>query len=379
MTNPLLQHRELPAFSTIETGDIEPAIKQIIERNKKAIEALLDETKKYGADNLLRPIEAMDDELSRAFSPVSHLNSVCNSDALREAYNACLPMLSEYGTWMGQHQRLFQAYTQIAEGDEAAQLDPAQRKALDNALRDFRLAGVALPEKDKQRYGELKKRLSELGSKFSENVLDATNAWSKQVSREDLAGLPDTALASAKQAAEQAGAEGYLINLEFPSLIPVLTYCENAKLREEVYQASCTRASDKGPNAGEWDNSALMAETLDLRQELAQLLGFSDYTELSLATKMADTPTQVVEFLEQLAAKSREQSVEEWQALQVFAKQEFGAETVNAWDAGFYSEKLQEKRYQVSQEDIRPYLPVDRVLPGLFEVVIDSTVSLSRK
>ncbi|EEB80064.1 Peptidase family M3 [marine gamma proteobacterium HTCC2148] len=369
MTNPLLQHRELPAFSTIETGDIEPAIKQIIERNKKAIEALLDETKKYGADNLLRPIEAMDDELSRAFSPVSHLNSVCNSDALREAYNACLPMLSEYGTWMGQHQRLLQAYTQIAEGDEAAQLDPAQRKALDNALRDFRLAGVALPEKDKQRYGELKKRLSELGSKFSENVLDATNAWSKQVSREDLAGLPDTALASAKQAAEQAGAGGYLINLEFPSLIPVLTYCENAKLREEVYQASCTRASDKGPNAGEWDNSALMAETLDLRQELAQLLGFSDYTELSLATKMADTPTQVVEFLEQLAAKSREQSVEEWQALQVFAKQEFGAETVNAWDAGFYSEKLQEKRYQVSQEDIRPYLPVDRVLPGLFEVV----------
>ena len=369
MTNPLLQHRELPAFSTIETGDIEPAIKQIIERNKKAIEALLDETKKYCANNLLRPIEAMDDELSRAFSPVSHLNSVCNSDALREAYNACLPMLSEYGTWMGQHQRLFQAYTQIAEGDEAAQLDPAQRKALDSALRDFRLAGVALPEKDKQRYGELKKRLSELGSKFSENVLDATNAWSKQVSREDLAGLPDTALASAKQAAEQAGAEGYLINLEFPSLIPVLTYCENAKLREEVYQASCTRASDKGPNAGEWDNSALMAETLDLRQELAQLLGFSDYTELSLATKMADTPTQVVEFLEQLAAKSREQSVEEWQALQVFAKQEFGAETVNAWDAGFYSEKLQEKRYQVSQEDIRPYLPVDRVLPGLFEVV----------
>ena len=169
--------------------------------------------------------------------------------------------------------------------------------------------------------------------------------------------------------AEQAGAEGYLINLEFPSLIPVLTYCENAKLREEVYQANCTRASDKGPNAGEWDNSALMAETLDLRQELAQLLGFSDYTELSLATKMADTPTQVVEFLEQLAKKSREQSVAEWQALQVFAKQEFGAETVNAWDAGYYSEKLQEKRYQVSQEDIRPYLPVDRVLPGLFEVV----------
>ncbi|MEP4147551.1 MAG: oligopeptidase A [Halioglobus sp.] len=369
MNNPMLQHTELPAFSTIETGDIKPAITQLIERNKEAIDSLLDATEHYTADNLLQPIESMDDELSRVFSPVSHLNNVCNSDSLREAYNACLPLLSEYGTWMGQHQRLFQAYTRIAEGSEAAQLDPPQRKALDNALRDFRLAGVALPEQDKQRFGELKKRLSELGSKFGENVLDATNAWSKLVSEEDLTGLPDTALASAKQAAEQAGKEGYLINLEFPSYYPVLTYCENAELRQEVYQANCTRASDQGPNAGQWDNSSLMAETLDLRQELASLLGFSNYTELSLATKMADTPSQVVEFLEQLAVKSREQSLEEWQALRAFAKDEFGAETVNAWDASFYSEKLREKRYQVSQEDIRPYLPMDRVLPGLFEVV----------
>ena len=369
MTNPLLQLTELPAFSTIETDDIEPAIKQLIERNKKAIESLLDASEHFTAENLLQPIEAMDDELSRVFSPVSHLNNVCNSDSLREAYNACLPLLSEYGTWMGQHQRLFQAYTQIAEDGEAAQLDAAQRKALDNALRDFRLAGVALPEQEKQRFGELKKRLSELGSKFGENVLDATNAWSKLVSKEDLAGVPDTALANAKQAAEQAGKEGYLINLEFPSTYPVLAYCENAELRQEVHEANSTRASDQGPNPNQWDNASLMAETLDLRQELASLLGFANYTELSLATKMADTPAQVVEFLEQLAVKSRQQSLEEWHELQAFAKEEFGAETVNAWDANFYSEKLREKRYQVSQEDIRPYLPVDRVLPGLFEVV----------
>ncbi|MEP5568564.1 MAG: oligopeptidase A [Halioglobus sp.] len=369
MTNPLLKNTELPAFSTIETDDIEPAIKQLIARNKEAIESLLDASEHYNAENLLLPIEAMDDELTRVFSPVSHLNNVCNSDSLREAYNACLPLLSEYGTWMGQHQRLFKAYTQIAEGSEAGQLDSAQLKALENALRDFRLAGVALPEAEKQRFGELKKRLSELGSKFGENVLDATNAWSKIVSEQDLAGLPDTALASAKQAAEQAGKEGYLINLEFPSFYPVLTYCENAQLRQEVYQANCTRASDQGPNPDQWDNSSLMAETLDLRQELARLLGFANYTELSLATKMADTPAQVVEFLEQLSVKSRQQSLEEWQALQTFAKDEFGAQSVNAWDASFYSEKLREKRYQVSQEDIRPYLPVDRVLPGLFEVV----------
>lgn len=176
MTNPLLEPSELPAFSQIETGDIEPAISQLIERNKQSIEALLSATDHYTADNLLHPIEDLDDELSRVFSPVSHLNSVCNSDALRESYNACLPLLSEYGTWMGQHQRLFQAYSQIAEGEQAQQLDTAQLKALNNALRDFRLAGVALPEDKKQRYGELKKRLSELGSKFGENVLDATNA-----------------------------------------------------------------------------------------------------------------------------------------------------------------------------------------------------------
>ncbi|MEH6585586.1 MAG: oligopeptidase A [Halioglobus sp.] len=369
MTNPLLEPSELPAFSQIETGDIEPAISQLIERNKQSIEALLSATDHYTADNLLHPIEDLDDELSRVFSPVSHLNSVCNSDALRESYNACLPLLSEYGTWMGQHQRLFQAYSQIAEGEQAQQLDAAQLKALNNALRDFRLAGVALPEDKKQRYGELKKRLSELGSKFGENVLDATNAWSRQVTEKELAGLPDTALAGAKQAAQQAGLEDYLINLEFPSYYPVLTYCDNAELRQEVYQANCTRASDQGPHAGQWDNSKVMAETLDLRRELAELLGFANYAELSLATKMADTPAQVVEFLEQLAAKSRQQALDEWQAVQAFARDEFNATTVNAWDVGYYSEKLREQRYKVSQEDIRPYLPVNRVLPGLFEVV----------
>ena len=217
MTNSLLTNSELPSFSTIEIADIEPAISQLIERNKASIEALLAANTRYTSENLLSPIEELDDELSRVFSPVSHLNSVRNSDELREAYNACLPLLSAYSTWMGQHQTLFQAYQQIADGDEFARLQPGQRKAVENALRDFRLAGVALPDAQKQRYGELKKRLSELGSKFGENVLDATNAWSREVSEEQLAGLPDSALASARQAAEQAGKKGYLITLELPS------------------------------------------------------------------------------------------------------------------------------------------------------------------
>ena len=313
MSNSLLPVPELPAFSTIEIADIQPAISQLIERNKEAIESLLDENSQYTAANLLQPIEELDDELSRAFSPVSHLNSVRNSDELREAYNACLPLLSAYGTWMGQHQRLYQAYLQIAEGSEAQTLNPAQRKALDNALRDFRLAGVALAEDKKQRFGELKKRLSELGSKFGENVLDATNAWTKEVSEDDLAGLPESALASARQAADQAGKQGYLLTLEFPSYFPVLTYCDNAVLREEVYLANVTRASDQGPHAGQWDNSEVMTETLELRKELAGLLGFDNYAELSLATKMADSPAQVMDFLEQLADKSGTQARKEWQ------------------------------------------------------------------
>ncbi len=368
MSNPLLQPSELPLFSAIEPAHVEPAIRELIERNKAAIESLLADEANYSWSGLVAPIEQLDDELGKAFSPVSHLNSVCNSDALREAYNACLPLLSAYGTWMGQHEGLYRAYQQIAEAPDAG-LTPAQHKALDHALRDFRLAGVALPPEQKQRYGELRTRLSELGSKFGENVLDATNAWSKQVSEEELAGLPPTALAAARQAAERAGVEGYLINLEFPSYFPVLTYCENAELRREVYEANSTRASELGPDAGKWDNSECIVETLDLRRELARLLGFANYAQLSLATKMADTPEQVVEFLEQLAAKSHPQAKAEFADLEAFAREEYGVEKLEAWDVGFYSEKLQQQRYAVSQEDVRPYLPVSRVLPGLFEVV----------
>jgi oligopeptidase A len=369
MTNPLLERSELPPFSAIAAADIEPAIRQLIERNKAAIDELLAQAETHSWDSLIKPMEDLDDELAQAWSPVSHLNSVRDSDEWREAYNACLPLLSEYGTWTGQHSKLYAAYEQIAASAEFGQLDQAQRKTIDNALRDFRLAGVALPEAEKQRYGELRARLSELGSKFAENVLDATNAWSRLASKEELSGLPETALAAAKQAAQQAGKEGYLINLEFPSYFPVLNYCDNAGLRREVYEANCTRASELGPHGGQWDNGETMTETLALRRELAQLLGFENYAELSLATKMADSSADVVSFLEQLASRSRSQALEEWQQLQDFARDAFGVDTVNAWDVSYYSEKLRQSRYQVSQEDIRPYLPVDRVLPGLFEVV----------
>ena len=369
MSNPLLEHHALPPFSRIEPEHVEPAIRQLIERNKQSIEDLLQQQQEYDWENLLQPIEQLEDELAQAWSPASHLNSVCNTDALREAYNVCLPLLSEYGTWMGQHTRLCDAYQSIADSDAFSSLDTAQQKSIDNALRDFRLAGVSLPAEQKARYGELRKRLSELGSKFGENVLDATNAWSRQASLEELQGLPATALANAQQAAQRSGLDGYLINLEFPSFSPVLNYCDNRQLREEVYSANCTRASELGPHAGQWDNREIIEETLDLRQQLADLLGFSDYAELSLATKMADKPERVIDFLEQLATSSADQARAEWSDLEDFARQQGVEESLQAWDVSYYSEKLRQARYQVSQEDIRPYLPVSRALPGLFAVV----------
>ncbi len=370
MSNPLLGNDHLPRFSEIRAEHVEPALSQLIERNKTAIDALLVSCEgRYSWAYTLQPMEDMEDDLDRCWSPVSHLNGVMNSDALREAYNAAIPLLSAYSTWKGQHQGLHQAYQAIRDSEAFAALDGAQRKAVDNALRDFRLAGVALPEADKARYGKIQQRLSELSTSFNENILDATRAWTREASIEELQGLPESALAGARQAAAEAGQDGYLLTLDFPSVQPVLTYCDNAALREEVYTANATRASETGPHGGQWDNTALITEILDLRLELAQLLGYADYAELSLATKMADDPAQVIDFLDTLVARSREQAIAEYKALTDFARQEHGVATINAWDVAYYSEKLKQARYQISQEEIRPYLPVDKVLNGLFAIV----------
>lgn len=368
MPNPLLEHHELPPFSQIKPEHIEPAIRELIDRNREAIDTLLVSISEYTWENFLAPIEELEDELAKAWSPVGHLNGVMNNEALRDTYNHCLPLLSEYSTWRDQHQGLFSAYQRIAQSDAFKSLSDARQMAVNHALRDFRLGGIALPEDQKQRYGELKKRLSELGSKFSENVLDATNAWTRTATGEELEGLPESALASAKQAAERAGKEGYLITLEFPSFHPVMTYCDNAALRKELYTAFCTRASAEGPHSRQWDNTEIIEELLNLRQELAGLLGFSSYAEFSLATKMADTPQRVIGFLEELAANAKPQALAEWQALGEFTSAENDHAELKSWDVNYYAEKLRQARFQISQEEIRPYLPVSRVLPGLFEV-----------
>ena len=337
--------------------------------NRAEIERLLAATNDYTWDNLLRPLEDLEDRLNKAWSPVNHLHSVRDSEALRAAYNACLPKLSAYYSALGQHEGLYRAYRQIADGPEYARLDPAQRKVIDNALRDFKLSGIALPPEQQARYQEIMRELSQLNAKFSENVLDATQAWTKHLSDEsDLAGLPDSARALARQTAQERGLDGWLLTLELPSYLPVLNYADDRELRRELYDAYCTRASDQGPNAGQWDNGPAMERILALRHELAKLLGFHDYTEYSLATKMADSPAQVLDFLSDLARRARPQAQRELEELRAFAREQFGADDLAAWDIGYYSEKLRQHRYQLSQEELRPYFPITRVLPGLFAV-----------
>ena len=370
MNNPLLTNTALPLFSQIKPEHVEPAIDQLLADARATVEKCLQANQSYTWENLVEPLENADDRLGKAWSPVSHMNAVVNSDALRDAYNACLPKLSAYSTEMGQNEALFKAYRFIAESPEYPTLSVAQQKIISNALRDFKLSGIDLDEEKKQRFKEISQELSQLASNYEENVLDATNAWTKLITDEaDLAGLPATALAQAKQTAEQAGKTGWMISLQFPSYHAVMTYADNRELRREHYEAYSTRASELGPSAGQWDNTEIMEKILALRHEKAQLLGYSNYAELSLATKMAEKPEDVVRFLEDLAQKSLPQAKKDLTDLRAFAEEHYGVKDLQSWDLGYFSEKMRQHFYQLSQEEVRAYFPVTRVLPGLFAVV----------
>ncbi|MGY6040508.1 oligopeptidase A [Aeromonas sp. AE23HZ002T15] len=370
MNNPLLTMDSLPPFSQIRPEQVQPAVTQAIADCKQKIEDVLARREPHTWDSLIAPLEEVNDRLGRIWSPVSHLNAVQNSEALREAHDACLPLLSEFQTYVGQHEGLYQAYRELAESDDFPLLSGAQRKEIQNTLRDFRLSGIGLSAEAQQRYGEIQARLSELASRFSNNVLDATQGWSKLVTDEaELAGLPASALAAARQMAEHKGQQGWLFTLDIPSYLPVMMYADSRTLRAELYEAFTTRASDQGPNAGKWDNSAIMTELLSLRRELAQLLGFGNYAELSLATKMADRTEQVVGFLTDLAAKSLPQGKAELEEIRAFATEHFGQSELAAWDIPYYAEKLKQHKFSISDEQLRPYFPAGKVVKGLFEVV----------
>lgn len=370
--NPLLSNYDLAPFRQIKPEHIKPAIEHTLNLTKQGISELLAEQQTPDWVTLMQPIEQFSNLLDKRWSPVSHMNSVVNSDELRQAYDSCLPLLSEYGTWLGQNESLYKAVQQVYDRRNELQLNDVQIKILEDELRDFKLAGVSLSDKDKKRYGEIQKRLSELSSKYEQNILDATMGWSKHFNDDaELAGLPESALALAQQNAANNKQSGYLLNLEFPCYYAVMSYADNRELRQEMYRAYSTRASELGTDEHgtvKFDNTDVMNEIMALRHELSQLLGFKHYAEMSLATKMAESTEQVFEFLNNLASQSKPQAEKELAELQAFATEHLDISNLNAWDVLYAGEKLKQHRYAISQEELRPYFPVDTVLKGLFNI-----------
>ena len=366
--NPLIDYPELPPFSKIQPEHVLPAVEQLVADGRERIQQVLAQGK-FDYAHLVQALDEEDDRLGKAFGPAGHLNAVAQNEALRNAYNSCLPLLSEYGTEVGQNAQLCAAYQALRDSDEWSSLSEAQQKDIENTLRDFRLSGVDLPDDKKAQYMANSKRLSELTSQFSDNTLDATQAWSKHISDEaELDGLPDSAKAGAADRAKADGKDGWLLTLDAPVFITVMSHCKNAELRKEMYVAWTTKASDQGPQAGQFDNTAIMDEILKLRHEQAQLLGFANFAEESLATKMARDVNEVIQFLEDLAKRAKPQAEQELAALRAFAAEK-GADDLNPWDIGFWSERLREERYSISEEELRPWFPADTVINGMFAVV----------
>lgn len=370
MSNPLLETYTLPPFSRIKPEHVEPAVTQAIDTAREAVNQLLANIAEPTWESLVEPMEEIEASIDHVWSPVSHMNSVVNSDELRQAYNACLPKLSEFGTELGQNEDLYRAYKALADSDEYQSLDTAQKKVIDNAVRDFRLSGVELEAADREQYKKITQKLTELSAKFEENLLDATHAWKKHITDESmLSGLPPSTIAMAEQFAKRDGLDGWVFTLDFPSYMPVMSYADNRELREEMYTAFATKASDQGPNAGKWDNTEVMADILKLRHELAQLLGYDNHAERSLATKMAQSPQQVLDFLNDLASRSKPIAEKEFEELKAFAKETADMDELQAWDVTYYAEQLRQQRYAISQEELKPYFPEDKVVQGLFAVV----------
>ena len=361
MTCTLLTFTGLPPFNHIPASEIEPAIRQLLDESRAQLQQILAQPLATW-DNTIAPLEQIQHRISRTWSPVGHLNGVMNSDELRVAYNACLPLLSAWHTELGQNERLFKAYEHVRQS-AAGSLNAAQLKLLDNALRDFRLSGVALSAEKKVRYKEIMEQLTKVQAKFDENVLDATNAWSRHVSNEiELQGLPAPIIARARAAAEAKEQAGWLFTLDAPNYMAVLSHGVNEQLRREFYQAWVTRASDQGSNS-QWDNTDLIEQIMRLRHELAQLVGFDNYASYSLATKMASSVVEVNDFLKHLASHSRQAAQRELDELKAFAGRE-----LNSWDVGYYSERMKQQRFDLSEEALRPYFPAPQVLLGLFAV-----------
>ncbi|MFD1216718.1 M3 family metallopeptidase [Microbulbifer celer] len=367
--NPLLAEPVLPPFDTIQPAHAEPAIVELIENCRDQLRKALENCGDNPTwEEALAPLEEAQDRLHKAFSPVSHLNSVLSGE-WRAPYEACLARVTEYWTEVGQDPDLFQVYRRLAKAADFANWPQARKQAVRHGLRDMHLGGVSLEGRKRERYASISKRLAELSSKFANNVLDATNAWTLNIEDESaLAGIPETALAAAKAAAESKGKPGWLLTLDGPCFLAVMMFADNRDLRHQMHTAFITRASEIGPNGGEFDNANVMAEILSLRAEKAHLLGMKNYAELSLASKMAEDPQQVESFLWDLAKRARPAAVKEFTELQNFACDELGLDRLQPWDVPWAGEKLKQSRYALNQEALRPYFPYPKVLAGLFAV-----------
>ncbi|MHB1372841.1 MAG: M3 family metallopeptidase [Thauera sp.] len=371
-SNPLLDFNGMPRFADIEPEHVEPAIRGLIDENRALIERLTADPATPSWDGFVAPMEEAGERLGRAWGVVGHLHSVFDVPAWREAYNAMLPEISRFYAEVGQNLALFQKYKALHDSAEFATLSPVRQRILEHGLRDFRLSGAELPDDHKPRFQAIQEEQSQLAAKFSENLLDATNAHAEWISDETaqlggLSGIPEDAREAARAAAEAEGKEGWKFTLQMPSYLPVLQYADDRELRARMYRAYATRASELGNP--ELDNGPLIGRILALRHEEAHMLGYRSFAEVSLVPKMADTPEQVLGFLHDLAAKAKPFAEKDLEELKAFAKTELGLDTLEPWDVAYASEKLRQARYAYSDQEVKQYFPEPKVLDGLFGVI----------
>lgn len=361
-------HLPVPQFDQIQLD----TLKQDIEKNIQAGQRFLDQLDTPPSDfaaqhALVQQLDQLENAMSESWGVLSHLNAVMNNAQTREVYQALLPSLSEYYTQLGQHTALYQSYQQLHDSSQFSSLSAAEQSAIRLALRDFKLSGVALEGANKARYAEISARLSQLSSDFSNHVLDATQAYFKPLSEEELIGLPQSSIELLKQYGQQRELNQPVATLDFPAYLAIMTYAENRELRETLYKAYTTRASDQADHP-EYDNTAVMEEILALRQEMAQLLGFENFAAYSLASKMAPDVDTVHDFLVDLAAHARTPALKEVEELTAIARQD-GLDQLQPWDSGYYSEKLKQQQFNLSQEALKPYFPAPKIIQGLFQIV----------
>ena len=366
--NPLLDFSGLPRFTEVRPDHVTPAVEHLLQHDREVVARLLADTAAPTWENFVLPLDDANEKMSRAWGQVSHLNAVMNSDELREVYNANLPKITQYYAELGQNLALFAKYKALRASKEFVSLSPARKKIIENELRDFRLSGAELAEDKKPRFLEIQEELSTLCSRFSDNILDATNDYTLLIEdAAELSGIPADDLQAAAEAAEAAGKKGWLFTLKAPSYMPVLQYADSRTLREKLYIAYSQRASEFGKP--EWDNTPLITQILKLRAEEGQLLGYANYAELSLTSKMANTPQQILQFLRELAQHARPLAEKDLLELREFANSQLALTDLQSWDVGYASEKLRQQRYAFSEQDVKQYFPEDVVIAGMFNVV----------